>query len=128
MAVAYHINHEQGLVTLGGSNTVDIDDARDLGRAVLQDAKMDPKLPHLIDLRGLSVTRTTAQARAFREFAIGEYAPKVQGSIAVVIDEALDEQSCAALYHMICSIDRAELFDHYDQALKWLMRREFLAS
>jgi hypothetical protein len=126
MTVAYDINREDGLVTITGTEAVEIEQACELGRRMLRDAHFDPKLPHLVDLRGLVVDRDASQSRAFKAFVLDEYAPKINASVAVVISETLDDQSCAALYHLTCSMDRTELFDHYDQALKWLMRREFV--
>jgi hypothetical protein len=49
----------------------------------------------------------------------------VQASIAVIIDDSLDADTLAGLYHLSCATSITELFDHYDQAIKWLMRREF---
>jgi hypothetical protein len=128
MAVAYHISSEQGLVTVTGSDVVDIGEACDLGRTMLADVSLEPALPHLIDLRGLTISRTPAQSQEFRDFVLTEYATKIQGSIAIVIDAVLDERSCAALYLLTCAVESAELFDSYDQALKWLMKREFVTN
>ena len=42
------------------------------------------------------------------------------------VDGSLDQRSLASLYHLSCSRDKTEVFDHYEQALKWLMRAEFV--
>ncbi|MEM9620843.1 MAG: hypothetical protein AAF993_04290 [Pseudomonadota bacterium] len=125
MPSGYHINHEQGLVTLTGSNTMQISDACDIGSALLADPEFDSTLPHLVDLRGLELQRDQASSARFRRFVLDTYMPRVKASIAVVVNDSLDQNSLAGLYHICCSMERTELFDQYDQALKWLMRREF---
>ena len=42
------------------------------------------------------------------------------------IDDDLDAHLCADVYRLTSSVARAELFEDYEQALKWIMRREFL--
>lgn len=125
MPSGYHINQEEGLVTLTGSTEMKILEACEIGRALLQDPEFDSQLPHLVDLRGLHLQRDARSSAQFRRFVLDTYVPRVHASIAVVVDDSLDQLSLAGLYHICCSMDRTELFDQYDQALKWLMRREF---
>ncbi len=125
MNCGYHINQDDGLVTITGNKNVEIAEAFDLGEALLQDPSFDEQLPHLVDLRGLRLTPNPHSAAAFRTFVLETYRPQVKSSIAIVVDDSLDRLSLAGLYHMSCSMDKTEVFDQYDQALKWLMRREF---
>ena len=131
MPCGYHINLEDGLVTISAEAELDITQLHTLGQQVLADPEFDPYLPQLIDLRGLSVLHKQDilheqdTAEASRNFALSSYRPRVQSSVAVIIDDSLDADSVAGLFHLSCSMDNTELFDHYDQAIKWLMRREF---
>ena len=84
--------------------------------------------PVFRDLRGLEVAASTQETHELRDFVLQDYRPSVQASVAVVIDHTLDQHSVAGLYHLSCAMDQTELFDHYDHALRWLMRREFAAG
>ena len=128
MPCGYHLNREDGLVTITGSDTISLDEAISLGRELLRDPVFDPELPHLVDLRGLVVERDPKATNDFRDFVLHDYRPNVQASIAVVIDHTLDQTAVAGLYHLSCAMDQTEMFDHYDHALRWLMRREFVSG
>ena len=43
-------------------------------------------------------------------------------------DDSLDNKSVAALYHLSTQVNHIEMFDDYDIALRWLMRRQFATS
>ena len=125
MSCGYHINLEDGLTTIS-ANAADAEDKLlALGQQIIADPEFDPKLPQLVDLRGLQMSAERTSTNALRDFTLTTYRPSVQASIAIVVNESLDEKSLAGLYHLSCAMDKTELFDHYDQALKWLMRREF---
>ena len=128
MPCGYHLNQEEGLVTITGTDKVSISEAIALGRKLLADPVFDSRLPHLIDLRGMEIDRSKEDSSEFRDFVLMSYRPMVAASIAVVIDHSLDQGSVASLYHLSCAMEQTEMFDRYDQALKWLMRREFVQS
>ena len=112
-------------MTMSAEADIAITELITLGQQLLADPEFDPYLPQLIDLRGLSVQHESGTADDLRQFVLSVYRPRVQSSIAVTIDESLDTESVAGLFHLSCAMDNTELFDHYDQAIKWLMRREF---
>ncbi len=128
MPFGYHLNQDDGLVTITGNDKASLAEAIALGRQLLRDPVFDPALPHLVDLRGLEVDGNAEQTHELRDFVLQDYRPSVQASVAVVIDHTLDQHSVAGLYHLSCAMDQTELFDHYDHALRWLMRREFAAG
>ena len=128
MPFGYHLNQDDGLVTITGNDKASLAEAIALGRKLLLDPVFDPELPHLVDLRGLEVAASTQETHELRDFVLQDYRPSVQASVAVVIDHTLDQHSVAGLYHLSCAMDQTELFDHYDHALRWLMRREFAAG
>ncbi len=128
MPCGYHLNQEDGLVTITGSGEVSLSEAISIGRELLDDPVFDPQLPHLIDLRGVEVEHSHDDSMEFREFVLQAYRPGVDASIAVVIDHSLDQAAVANLFHLSCAMEQTELFDQYDQALKWLMRREFVQT
>ena len=125
MPCGYHINLEDSLVTITAEAELNVTQLQALGEQVLADPSFDPYLPQLVDLRGLSVQRERDTSEALRNFILAKYCPSVQASIAVIVDESLDASTLAGLYHLSCAAHITELFDHYDQAIKWLMRREF---
>ena len=125
MPCGYHINKEDGLTTISAEAEIAITQLHTLGQQLLSDPEFDPYLPQLIDLRGLSVQYASDILDDLRHFVLSIYRPRVQSSIAVTIDESLDAESVAGLFHLSCAMDDTELFDHYGQAIKWLMRREF---
>ena len=125
MPCGYHMNLEDGLVTIRGEAEINLPSLVNLGEEVLADPGFDPYLPQLVDLRGMQVARDRAAEQALRHFTLSTYRPRVHSSIAIVVDDSLSEPELAGLYHLSCAMDKTELFDQYDQALKWLMRREF---
>ena len=128
MPSGYHIDVDAGLILLSGTDEVDITQAIAVGRAVLADPAFDTRLAQLVDLRGLKLLRDAATSAQFRDFALREYAVCLQTSMAVVVDDSLDQRSLASLYHLTSRMPRTELFDDYDTAMRWLMRREFASG
>jgi hypothetical protein len=128
MPCAYHINLEDGLITLTGGADVDATQLLNIGEQMLADPEFDPYLPQLIDFRNLTVEPDKEASARIRDFCLKTYLPRVYASIAVVINDSLSTRALSDMYHLTCAMDKAELFDHYDQALKWLMRREFVAN
>ena len=125
MPCGYHLNLDEGIVTITASEDVPLADVKCVGRQMLADPQFDADLPHLVDLRGLQIAPSAKDSACFRNFILKEYRPNFSSSVAVVIDHTLDQQSLAGLYHLTCAMAKTELFDQYTQALKWLMRREF---
>jgi hypothetical protein len=125
MPCGYHINHDEGLLTITATTRVAIEEANQLAEEILIDPEFDPSLPQLVDLRGIKLTRSAASTIDFRDFMLQTYRPNIQASMAIVVDDSLDRRTLANLYHLACNMSHTELFDHYEQALKWLMRREF---
>ncbi len=125
MPCDYHINVDEELVTITSTQEVDLEHAMQFGRALLVDAKFISTLPQLIDLRGLVIHGSAAQLSQFQNFVLHEYSRAVESSVAIVVDDSLGRYELAALYKLISRAPKAELFDDYGLALKWLMRAEF---
>lgn len=124
----YHINNEEGLVTIKSAPQVQLDSCCSVGKQILADPAFDPKLPQLIDLRGSHNHMSYDEELTFRDFVLQQYRPQVSSSIAIVVDDNMDSKVLARLYHLSSRMDKTELFDHYHQALKWLMRNEFASE
>ena len=127
MPVGYHINPDEGLITVRADGQVAIDELAVLGHSLLDDTGYDRALPQLLDFRGMR-PRPRGDLEALREFVHGEYRSRIGSDIAVVIDDHLESQHCADIFLLTCAIHEAELFADYDQALKWLMRRSFVPA
>ena len=126
MAAAYHINDDAGLITVRAEGNVDPKTLQAVGRALLQDAGFDPGLPQVMDFRGLRLPGDPVALADLTAFVEQEFGSQLSGSVAVVIDEDLEAGLCADVYQVTCTVARAELFEDYDQALRWIMRREFV--
>lgn len=124
MPLDYHIGAEEGLITVQGKGRISPADLARLGQALLTDADYEPRLPQLLDFRGL---RPAADGTldVLQAFVSGLYRQRVEASVAVVIDDHLESRHCADIFLLTCAVDNAELFCDYDQALKWLMRHAF---
>jgi hypothetical protein len=127
MPAAYHINPDDGLVTVRAEGTVSFPELTDLGRSLLADRHFDPELPQLLDFRGMRPWRD-AGLEDFRAFVHGPYRQRVAASIAVVIDGHLETRHCADIFLLTCAVPEAELFADYDQALRWLVREAFATT
>ncbi len=125
MPCDYHINVDEELVTITSTQDVELAYAMQFGRSVLDDAKFKSTLPQLIDLRGLVIHGSGEQLSQFQNFVLHEYGRAVESSVAIVVDDSLGRYELAALYRLITQTPKAEMFDNYELALKWLMRTEF---
>ncbi|MEZ5559238.1 MAG: hypothetical protein R3E86_11960 [Pseudomonadales bacterium] len=125
MPVSYHINANDGLITLRIEGDVELEEIRRQAERMFADPDYDSALPQLVDVRGMRLQPPGHAERAFRRYIAEHYGPRVQSSLAAVIDGDLDGGLCAAIFRLTCSVPGAELFDDYDHALRWLMRREF---
>jgi hypothetical protein len=128
MPCGYHVNPDDGLLTITIADVMDVPQLVAFGQQLLADPEFDAELPHLVDLRGLLITPDSQDGQAIRDFVLESYCNRVHSSIAIVIDDSLAPTAIAGLFHVTCAMKNTELFDHYEQALKWLMRREFASS
>ena len=126
--MSYHINSDEELITLRLSGVVDLVETLELVKSLLGDPAYDPNLPQLIDCRGIRPNVQRDPLNRFIEFLEQQYRPNVNASIAIVVDETLGTEQTAGMYWLSCGLDSAELFDDYDQALRWLIKREFYHS
>lgn len=132
MALDYQINSDEGLINLRGQHHITLEELFSCAHEMLDDARFEAHLPQLIDLREADFPATskrpshgecdnTAITRSF----VRRFNESVNSSVAIVINSGLPQLDVAALYRVSCMIDRAEMFDDYDQALRWLIRRAF---
>lgn len=154
MALDYQINSDEGLINLRGQQHVSLEELFSCAHQMLDDARFEAHLPQLIDLREANIksncealpkaltakepidpsgtidrassaeSAAMADARSF----LRRFNETVASSVAIVINSELPQPDVAALYRMSCLIERAELFDDYDQALRWLIRRAFAGT
>ena len=129
MPFGYHINTEEGLVTMTGSGLVAPEEALSVLSDLQNQPTFDAALPHLIDLRELTVGQhDPVELKKLERFLLTSYRPSVAASVAVVVDGALDRFSLAAIFHLVCRAPQTELFDYFDHALRWLIKHEFARS
>jgi hypothetical protein len=125
MPSTYHINPDEGLITVKIDGEVDLAEVFETAHGLCEDPAYDPALPLLADLRGMRVALQEAALKPFNRFIISQFGKPRSASIAVVVDQEMDKELCAAVYWLNCAVSVSEMFEDYDLALKWLIRREF---
>ncbi len=125
MAPAFHIASDDGLISIRVSNEIDLAELYELSKAVLSSDDYDPELPLITDLRGMRLDWHKDATAPFTRFMIDNFRNR-PGSMAVVIDSDMHRDLVAGIYWLACAIGGTEVFDDYDHALKWLIRREFV--
>ncbi len=124
MAPGYHIASDDGLISIQVGSSIDLVDLYELARNLLESEDYDPELPLVMDLRGMELELKRDAVEPFTRFAIERFRNR-PGSMAVVIDPAMSRELVAGIYWLACAVGGTEVFDDYDHALKWLIRREF---
>lgn len=125
MPVEYHIKPDEGLVTVRVDGSVDLVDLMEGARALTSESTFDAALPHLVDLRGMTVELEPQAIEPFHKFLVNEFGGH-GASIAVVLNDMLTPEETATVFRMALALGQVELFDDYEQALRWLMRKEFV--
>ena len=127
MTPAYHISTDDGLISIQVASEIDLTDMYKLGKSILTSAAYDPELPLLMDLRVMRLDWQDEPVEPFVRFAIDNFSER-PGSMAAVIDSEMSRELVAGIYWLSCAVGGTEVFDDYDQALKWLIRREFASA
>lgn len=128
MAIDYHINQRDELITFTVSGTVTTSEACVRIDELLNDDEFSPDLPQLVDLREAQIEGSKEDRRRFEQFLLGDYRPRLNASVAIVVNPEWDETTCAQAFWLSCALQHAELFDGWNQACKWLIKKEFTTS
>ena len=123
----FHIAVEDGLISVQVGSHIDLVDLYELAKSVLAASDYADGLPLLVDLRGMRLELVREAAEPFARFIIGGFSGR-EGSMAVIIDGDMHSKLCAAVYWLSCAVGGTEVFDDYDHAMKWLIRREFAGA
>lgn len=124
MSPGYHIAKEEGLISVRVQCPVELEELQGLAGALLESDDYAPELPLLVDLRGMRLELNREDLYPFNRFVVGAF--RNRGAYtAVVIDSEMSHKLSAAVFWLACAVGRTEVFDEYDHALKWLIRREF---
>jgi len=119
----YHINHEDEFVTLHLEGETDLVAMYELCQRLLNDPDYNPEWPQLVDLRALELLLREGAMQPFARYVRGNYRPRVNAPIAVIIDGSMDSDFCAGVFRFVCTLPNAEVFDDYALAIKWLLRQ-----
>jgi len=125
MPAAYHISEDEALITIKAEGDVDLVELFELATSLQADPAYSPDTPLLVDLREMRVTLQAAVVKPFNRFILTHFGPSREASIAVVVDSGMNSELCAAIYWLNCAMGGSEMFEDYDHALKWLIKREF---
>ena len=124
MSPVYHIAREEGLMSVRVQSPVELVELQGLAGALLESDEYEPELPLLVDLRGMRLELNREDLQPFNRYMVGAFQNR-GASTAVVIDCDMSQKLSAAIYWLACAVGDTEVFDDYDHALKWLIRREF---
>ncbi len=127
MSSDYHIATDDGLITIQVRRETSIADLHELTQAIVAEASYDPALPLLVDLRDMRIDLGSEDTDPFTRFVIAQFKGR-PGTMAVVIDGDMSRELAAAIYWLACAVGGTEVFDDYDHALKWLIRKEFVGE
>lgn len=128
MTIEYHINQRDELITLTVNGSVCASEACVKIDELLNDPDFSADLPQLVDLRLAEIEGDTADFQHFEKFLLGEYRPRLNASVAIVVNPEWEENICAQAFWLSCALHCAEIFDGWNQACKWLIQHEFSAS
>jgi hypothetical protein len=117
----YHINHEDEFIAFNFAGEIDLVDVYELCQSLLADPQFDPKLPQLADVREVRLKLTPGAMKPFLRYVTTRYRPKVEASIAIVLDGAMEDEFCAGVFRFACNLRDTEVFDDYALAIKWLL-------
>ena len=124
MSSDYHIATDDGLITVQVHSRIMMSDLYELAEAILSASDYDPDLPLLADLRDMRLDLGEEATEPFCRFIIERFNGRA-GTIAVVIDGEMSSELSAGIYWLACAVEGTEVFDDYDHALRWLIRKEF---
>lgn len=123
MAAKYHINAEDEFISFAFADEVNLVELYELLQALLKDPEFEPSWPQLIDLRNIEFDLKSDALKPFLRFVATMYRPRVDGVIAVVLDDAMSAEVYAGIYRLACSLTDTEVFDDYALAIKWLLQQ-----
>ena len=128
MPLDYHIDTDSGLINLTGQDRLEISDLVRCGEALLEDQAFDPTLPQLLDLREAEIAAPDGLTYEPDVLAfIERFNQQVRAGVAVIVPGGLEKSIIAEVYRATCQFARAELFEDYDHAMRWLIKTEFAA-
>lgn len=124
MSPGYHISKDDGLITVQVRNRITLTALHELTSGILAESEYDPGLPLLVDLRDMRLDLREEATEPFSRYVIEQFRGR-SGTMAVVIDGDMSRELSAGIYWLACAVGGTEVFDDYDHALRWLIRKEF---
>ena len=128
MSAEFHINPQDELITFTATGAVTSSEACVCLDEMLAHPQFSSELPQLIDLRTAQIAGTADELKRFETFLLGDYGTRLNASVAVVVNPEWDEATCSHAFWLSCALQHAELFDDWNQACRWLIRKEFTAE
>lgn len=123
MGLAYHIDLDEYLVTVSAHESLQPGDMESLADSLIADPLFAADMAQLLDLRQAAINIHDEHARLLARYLLKNYNPAIRGNIAVVIDPNLTPADTARMFRVTCALERAELFEDFDMAVKWLVRK-----
>ena len=123
MSLEYHIDANESLITVSVEDGLRPGDMELLAAQLLEDPLFDADMAQLLDLRQAKIELPDDHAKLLARYLLKKYNPAIDGNIAVVIDPDLTPADTAMVFRITCALERAELFEDFDMAVKWLARK-----
>ncbi len=123
MSLEYHIDADESLITVRVKDGLRPGDMESLAAQLFDDPLFAADMAQLLDLRQAKIELLDDHAKLLTRYLLNKYNPAIDGNIAVVIDPDLTPADTALMFRITCALERAELFEDFEMAVKWLARK-----
>ena len=123
MSLEYHIDADESLITVKVKDGLRPGDMELMAAQLFDDPLFVPDMAQLLDFRHANIALPDAHAILLTRYLLKKYNPAIDGNIAVVVDPDLTPTDTALMFRITCTLERAELFEDFDMAVKWLARK-----
>jgi len=123
VSLEYHIDADESLITVRVKDGLRPGDMELLATQLFEDPLFAADMAQLLDLRQAKIELPDDHARILTHYLLKKYNPAIDGNIAVVVDPDLTPTDTALMFRLTCALERAELFEDFDMAVKWLARK-----
>ena len=123
MSLEYHIDADESLITVKVKDGLRPGDMELMAAQLFDDPRFVPDMAQLLDFRHANIELPDTHAKLLTRYLLKKYNPAIDGNIAVVVDPDLPPTDTALMFRITCTLERAELFEDFDMAVKWLARK-----
>jgi hypothetical protein len=123
VSLEYHIDADESLITVKVKDGLRPGDMELMAAQLFDDPMFVPDMAQLLDFRHANIELPDDHAKLLTRYLLKKYNPAIDGNIAVVVDPDLTPNDTALMFRIACSLERAELFEDFEMAVKWLAHK-----